>query len=483
MDSGLTRRQILQAGVAAGAAALSSDPLVQLASAAVTPPLGKLSDIEHVVILIQENRSFDHYFGTYSGVEGYGSPAAKAVYEQAGYAAPGYEGKLLPFHMSPGDTAQCYPDITHSWQPQHTCWDSGAMDKFVSTHVAAEGEAAGAATMGYYEKTDIPFYRALANAYTLCDHYHCSVIGPTDPNRLYSMTGTIDPDGKNGGPLVETLEKGDPRVAGKFTWQTMPEALSSAGVSWKVYSGTAAGLEDNPLECFKNFQTNPTLKKLAFEQEYPKTFKRDLAHGELPQVSWVNTSLSQTEHPGNGSAKTGEHVTAELLKMLMSHHATWAKTAVFITWDENGGFFDHVAPPTPPPGTPGEYLTVPDITENSGGVTGPIGLGFRVPMMVVSPFSRGGLVAKETFDHTSMLRFLETRFGVEVPNLSAWRRETTGDLTKAFNFAAPPNTKNPKLPVVTLAPSEESCFKTEPVPVPPNSAPVQEPGTRGTPSG
>lgn len=143
-----------------------------------------------------------------------------------------------------------------------------------------------------------------------------------------------------------------------------------------------------------------------------------------------------------------------------------------------------MAPPTPPLETPGEYLTVTDITNDAGGVKGPIGLGFRVPMLVVSPYTRGGLVSSQVYDHTSMLRFLETRFGAEVPNLSSWRRETTGDLTGAFNFAAPPIFKPAKgLPKVALVGGEASCSTTAPVIVPPNSQPVQEPGTRGTPSG
>jgi phospholipase C len=486
MDSGLTRRQILQAGVAAGAVALSADPLVQLASAAKLRPLGSLSDIDHVIILIQENRSFDHYFGSYSGVEGWNSPAAKAVYEQGGYPAEGYEGKLLPFHLEANNVAQCFPDLTHSWVPQHRSFDGGSMDDFVRAHIEFDPALAAPETMGYYKREDIPFYYKLAETFTLCDQYHCSVMGPTDPNRLYSMTGTIDPEGKNGGPLVETLEKGDPRAAGKFTWTTMPEQLSSAGVSWKVYSGNTLGLEDNELNYFKNFKTNPTLAKLAFEQTWPKTFKHDLTKGELPQVSWINTSADETEHPGNSSAKAGEHVVWELLKMLIGHKKTWEKTALFITWDENGGFFDHVVPPTAPLGTPGEYLTAPDITNNAGGVTGPIGLGFRVPMLVCSPFTRGGLVSSEVYDHTSTLRFLETRFGVEVPNLSEWRRETTGDLTAAFNFAAPPEPKNPHLPTVELTAGEAvegGCTTKGPVTVPPNSEPTQEPGVRGTPSG
>jgi phospholipase C len=489
MESRLTRRQVLQAGVAAGAVAFGSDPFVKMANAAITPPLGKLSDIEHVIILIQENRSFDHYFGTYSGVEGLGSPSAKAVYEQAGFEREGFEGKLLPFHLETNNVAQCFPDITHSWVPQHNSWDGGLMDDFVRTHIEYDGEQAGVETMGYYNKADIPFYHALAEGYTLCDHYHCSVLGPTYPNRLYAMTATIDPNGENGGPLVETVNITDPRVREKFTWRTMAEQLQSAGITWKVYNGAAAGIEDNPLTFFPNINKNETLKKLALETTYEGSFKKDLRKGELPQVSWINFGLPNTEHPGNSTTKIGERVVSQLIKMVRAKKEVWEKTAIFITWDENGGFFDHVVPPTAPLGTPDEYLTVPDVTENSGGVTGPIGLGFRVPMLVVSPWSHGGLVSSEVYDHTSTLRFLETRFGVEVPNLSTWRRETTGDLTGAFNFAAPPSFKLANhLKVAPLTPTEEvqtatNCTSKPPVTVPPNSQPVQEAGTRAAPSG
>ena len=263
----------------------------------------------------------------------------------------------------------------------------------------------------------------------------------------------------------------------------MPEALTAAGITWKVYNGKPLGFEDNELLYFKNFQGKSELSDLAFEHDWMKDFKHDLGHG-LPQVSWINADLKQTEHPGNSSAKIGEKVVAELMRKLFNHKKTWEKTALFITWDENGGFFDHVAPPTAPEGTPGEYLTVPDVTEDAGGIQGPIGLGFRVPCIVASPYTIGGLVSKDTFDHTSLLRFIETRWGVEVPNLSEWRRENTGDLTSAFNFAAPPEPKKQKqLPAVTLVPSEEVCEKVKPVTPPPNSYPTQEPGTRGTPSG
>jgi phospholipase C len=473
MAGGMTRRDLLKAGGAAGALALTADPLVQQALAKVTPPPGKLTDIDHVVILIQENRSFDHYFGTLPGVNGLGTAAAKAVYSQAGYPVEGFEGHLNPFHFK---DANCFHDITHSWVPQHESWNNGAMDSFVKTHLADDGAAAGPETMGYYEKAEIPFYYALAEAFTICDSYYCSVLGPTDPNRLMAMTGTIDPDGLNGGPLIETLSPPTRGTFnGKFTWETMPEALTSAGISWKIYNGAFAGLLDNPLTYFKNFQTNTALKEKAFNPKYPQDLREDLRNGTLPQVSWINTQGFETEHPEDGTAAVGEAATSLIVRMLMHHKPQWEKTALFITWDENGGFFDHVAPPVAPPATPGEFLTVPDVTNDSGGDPGPIGLGFRVPLLIVSPFARGGCLSSDTFDHTSLLRFLETRFGVEVPNLSTWRRENTGDLTSAFNFAEPIY-KKPKLPYVKVTKEQAEtgeCTVHETEEVPPNSEPVQ----------
>jgi phospholipase C len=139
-------------------------------------------------------------------------------------------------------------------------------------------------------------------------------------------------------------------------------------------------------------------------------------------------------------------VTAQTLSALVGNPALWERTVMFETYDENGGFFDHVAPPTAPRGTAGEWLTVSPLPPAAAGIAGPIGLGMRVPGLVISPFSRGGLVCSDTFDHTSLLRFLETRFGVEVPNLSAWRRAAVGDLTSALNLAVKRDTSVPSLP-------------------------------------
>jgi phospholipase C len=480
----MTRRELLQTGAAAGVLALEADPLIQRAIGARSRP-SRLRDIEHVVILIQENRSFDHYFGTLPGVRGFADESARDTFFQQGYPAPGFEGQLLPFHLETGGIAQCFPDITHKWVPQHQSWDGGQMDGFVRAHLAFDGPDAGPATMGYYERADIPFYFALAEAFTICDNYYCSVLGPTDPNRLYSMSATLDPEGASGGPLVETLGADRVSLEGRFTWTTMPEQLSAAGVSWKVYTGAGLGSYDNVLTYFDAYQSNPALADLAFKAFYPCDFSADLESGELPQVCWINTSLSQTEHPGFSTAAAGEYTVEKLLRRLRAYPEVWNATAVFLTWDENGGFFDHVAPPVPPPGTPGEYLTVADVTGDAGAIAGPVGLGFRVPMIVISPFSRGGFLCSDVFDHTSILRFLETRFGVEVPNLSEWRREVTGDLTGAFNFAHA-DRHEPKLPEVRLTSTEDEsggCAVSGPVTVPPNSFPQEPPGQWRQPSG
>ena len=481
--SGITRRQLLQAGAGAGVVAMGWNPLLEQALAKKLPP-GKLSDIEHVVILIQENRSFDNYFGMLPGVRGFADTSVpRSVFEQAGYPVEGFEGVLTPFHLESGTGGRCFPDITHSWVPQHESWNGGAMDGFVQAHLANDGPAAGPATMGYYTQADIPFYYALAENFTICDNYFCSTLGPTYPNRLYSMSGTIDPDGLNGGPLVETYQ-GFEFLKGRFTWETMPEALSAAGVTWKSYTGAELGYEDNVLEFFKNFQTSEGLAARGLRPTYPDDFLADIKAGQLPQVSWINTSVLQTEHPGYSSAKIGEFAVETILAKL-HRHGLWEKTALFVTWDENGGFFDHVAPPVAPPGTAGEYLTVPDITGNDGGITGPIGFGVRVPLLVISPFSRGGFLCSEPFDHTSLLRFLETRFGVEVPNLSPWRRENAGDLTSAFNFIEP-NTSKGKTPKIKVTRDEQAtgaCETTAPLTVPPNSFPEQGMRVWRTPSG
>jgi phospholipase C len=296
-----------------------------------------------------------------------------------------------------------------------------------------------------------------------------------------SMSASIDPAGTNGGPLLETLVGRRNQLKNQFTWRTMPESLGARGVSWKVYTSPGGGSLDNVLTYFRPYTTGSALAARGLVPTYPDDFMSDLQSNRLPQVSWLLTAVSDTEHPNFSSAVAGEIAARTIVEALVSNPKIWARTALFITWDENGGFFDHVAPPTPRAGTKGEFLTLSTLPTVAEGIRGPIGLGFRVPMLVVSPFSRGGLVCSDVFDHTSTLRFLETRFGAKVPNLSGWRRSVTGDLTSAFNFAATPRTSVPSLP--QPASSAAGCPTNTPVTVPSGSFPRQERGTRRRPSG
>jgi phospholipase C len=303
--------------------------------------------------------------------------------------------------------------------------------------------------MGYFDRTDLPFYYALADAFTICDAYHCSVIGPTMPNRLYSLSGTIDPDGKAGGPVVETPGFDTAAAAvGSVRWETMFERLSDGNVSWKVYQepGTSVGAGENDsladgfnaLLYFEQYVSDPSseLYRNAFLPVWPDEFVADVAADTLPSVSWMLPSLVSSEH-ASATPAMGERYIGQILSTLVSNPEVWAKTVVFLVYDENGGFFDHVTPPTAPRGTPGEELTVSPLPTAVDGISRPIGLGFRVPAMVISPFSTGGYVCSDVFDHTSLLRFLETRFGVKAPNLTTWRRKTVGDLTSTLALGRP----------------------------------------------
>lgn len=506
MSGDPNRRNFLKIGATGAAAELASLLLggcgggsLQLPSFPSTPPVcSKLTDIEHVVILIAENRSFDHYFGSYRGVRGFSDQSTAFQQPYPANTTNPPVGELLPFHLdTTAVNAACTHDITHDWISQHLSWNNGAMNGFVTSRQPINGNDAVLA-MGYYNRADLPYYYAVADAFTICDNYFCSVIGPTDPNRLYTMAASIDPDGKNGGPLLETLITNRASFYGRLTYTTMPEQLQSHGISWRVYSSPDANilngiLSNNVLSYFKNYQDSSSpLHQHAFGPIFPTDFVSDAVSGNLPQVSWIIPPVIASNHPPSPSI-FGENILSTIVTALTSNAAQWAKTVLFATYDENGGFFDHVPPVTAPAGTPGEYVTaraVPDATAiGNPAIQGPIGLGFRVPMLVISPFSRGGLVASELFDHTSVLRFIETLFGAEVPNLSAWRRATVGDLTSALNFQAP-DTSVPKLPstIPAIAQQIQECAGnlagTKPYTVPnPQSSPTQESGQARRPSG
>jgi phospholipase C len=451
-----------------------------------------------VVILIQENRSFDHYFGSYRGVRGFSDASAAFQQPDPSNTTISPIGSLLPFRLDTATTnAACTHDISHEWVPQHQSWNNGVMNGFVTSRLPINSNDA-VLSMGYYNRGDIPYYYALADAFTICDNYFCSVMGPTDPNRLYTMAASLDPDGKGGGPVLQTIVSNRTAFYGHLNFTTMPEQLQTRGISWKVYGSpdeTILGgiLSDNVLSYFKNFQ-NPasSLHQNAFGPQFPVDFLTDAAAGNLPQVSWLIGSVLSSDHPPAPSI-FGENLLSLVVTALMANPSVWAKTVLFVTFDENGGFFDHVPPITAPAGTPGEFVTAPAVPDptvvGSPAITGPIGLGFRVPMLIVSPFSRGGFVSSDLFDHTSVLRFLETLFGAEVPNLSAWRRSTVGDMTSAFNFKSPdmslpalPNTLPAVQQAITQCEANLAGFTPYPVPTT-QTAPAQESGTAPRPSG
>ncbi len=453
----IARRRFIQAAVATSA-------LTAIApGAAAETPNGRLTDIDHFLVLMKENRSFDHYFGTLSGVRGFEDPAAgRSVFAQADPDNP--DGHVLPFHMNTLTTnAQRIHDLSHEWGPQHEAWNGGAMDRWITAHRASDG-ARGPLTMGYLTREDLPFYYALADAFTLCDGYHCSVFGPTGPNRFYLMTGQIDPEGRHGGPATDNSGR-------SYSWETYPERLERAGVSWRIYHDLD-DYECNVTKYFTQFQNAPTTSPLFDNALVDRPFYEllwDIRTGNIPQVTWIVPPSDLSEHPDYLPA-AGEDHTAQILAALWSNPALWARTALIINYDENDGLFDHVTPPTPPSGTPGEFI---------GGL--PIGLGYRVPCLVISPFSRGGHVCGETFDHTSVMRLIEARFGVEAAGVSSWRRKTSGDLTSAFDFSRPGRMDLPILPETRnalLAAQERAMSLPKPAVPLRQAMPRQEPGSR-----
>ena len=437
----LSRRAFL---ALSGITALSAGCTVDAAVRADPGRGGSLDDVDHFVLLMQENRSFDQYFGMHAGVHGLRDPASTAAVRRVQQT----HGDIAPFRMNTADkqfTGLALSDPAHSWSAQHTAWHDGALDRWS----LAQGDPGRhpetvAAVMGYYTRAELPVHYALADAFTLCDNYFCSVLGPTAPNRLFWMTGSIDPRGLHGGPIVQPIENLQP---GALSWTTFPERLEEAGITWKVYNHLPPERRSeltSTLRYFRAYQDPVSpLYRLGLAPRWPADFAHDVSEGRLPSVSWIIPSYPESEHP-NWPPAGGAEMIMHVLTILVSKPAIWERTALIVSYDENGGFFDHVPPPTPPPGATDEYLPSPA----GGTAQTPIGLGFRVPCLVISPYSRGGRVSSEVFDHTSQLRLLGKRFGVDVPHVSPWRRRVTGDMA---GLLSPSNLTRPALALPTHA--------------------------------
>ena len=505
------RRNFLQL---LGASALTSGFPDSIAKALAIPAnnkTGTLKDVEHVVFMMQENRAFDHYLGCLSGVRGFSDPRAvklhggNSVFQQpvaAGVPVP----YVLPYRPTAANLGlQFIEDLPHDWDTTHLAWNAGNWDQWVP--------AKSPLSMVYLNRTDIPYHYALADAFTVCDAYHASLLGPTDPNRYHMFTGWVGNDGAGGGPVVDNAEAG-------YSWLTFPEVLQDAGINWRVYQDIGTGLDaagsygntsdayignygDNSLLYFNQYRNAPTSSAL-FQRGVTGTnaavsgtifdkFRADCANNALPQVSWVVAPEAYSEHP-NWPANYGAYYVSQILDALTANPEVWSKTVLFVMYDENDGFFDHVVPPTPPQSAAQGLSNVSTTNEifpgslntTSGPSTpAPYGLGARVPMFVISPWSKGGWVSSEVFDHTSLIRFVQARFGTAAkplsdPNITAWRRAVCGDLTSAFNFASP-NDGIAKLPsTAAYVPPNSERQTVSYVPLPPvvQTMPVQESGVR-----
>ena len=405
---------------------------------------------------MQENRAFDHYFGALRGVRGFGDPrpinlpSGRTVWFQPDPKIA--DGYVLPFHLDGRSTsAQVMNSLDHSWKGSFERWKNH--DHWIA--------AKSPMTMGHFTRADLPFYYQLADAFTVCDAYHCSIFGPTNPNRMFLFTGTSGLSAGETGPLAvinpphepnETADMANdnPAFAG-FGWTSYAERLQAANVSWKVYQ-EHDNYGDNALaycRAFRNLDTasplyergrdwvagsTPRNAKSSRGEHLVDAFAQDIAAGTLPQVSWIVAPYIMCEHPA-ASPGYGQALTAGLIEALADAPEVWSKTVFILNYDENDGFFDHLPPPVPAVKASMGASNV-DVTGESYGQE-PVGLGPRVPMLVVSPWTRGGWVNSQVFDHTSVIRFLETRFGVMEPNISPWRRSVSGDLTSVFEFGHP----------------------------------------------
>ncbi|AVG43339.1 phosphocholine-specific phospholipase C [Achromobacter insolitus] len=468
-----TRRDFLRnsAALAGAGSALALFPAAIRRALAIPANhrTGTIRDVEHIVIFMQENRSFDHYFGALAGVRGFGdrfpipvpdSPDARHRSVWAQYNDKPDDGQprtVQPFHL---DTREAFETMRvastpHTWSNAQDAWDAGRMGNWPA--------AKKNHSMAYFTAEDMPFQYAMARAFTVCDAYHCSFTGGTNTNRLFVWTGTNDGLGRGNGPALgntyNKLTGGDPARA--YTWTTYPERLEAAGVSWRIYQNMADNYSLNPTAGFKAYRdayhgvpgSAAALKDKALTTRDLDLLRQDVLDGTLPQVSWICATKAGSEHPSPSSPAQGADYTARVLDALTADPEVWSKTVLLLMFDENDGFFDHMPPPAPPSrnasgalagastvDTRGEYHEIVAGAEKDDTLAhlhGVYGLGPRVPMYVLSPWTKGGWVNSQVFDHTSVLRFVEQRFGVAEPNISPWRRAVCGDLTSIFDFSAP----------------------------------------------
>ncbi|MBY0280087.1 alkaline phosphatase family protein [Candidatus Binatia bacterium] len=364
--------------------------------------------IDTIVVLMQENRSFDHYFSRLSG--DVDRPKADASNPNPLGGAP-----IKRFHQK--KLCETAGDLSHSWNGSHNEWNNGAMDGFTTVN-ANSADPTGSRTMGYYTARDLPFYYSLYRTFAISDRHFCSLLGPTYPNRYYLLTGTSFGHINNAFPNFG---------AGEWTQPTIFEQLDAAGVTWTLY------YSDLPFALLFGYGRDHSATNFKPIAQY----FTDAAAGTLPQVTFVDPAFLEgedenDEHPPSNVQK-GQEFTSRIVGALMSS-PQWSRSALFITYDEHGGYWDHVPPP---------LACAPDAIGPIGGSTwGFDRYGVRVPFVVVSPYAKRHYVSHTVTDQTSVLRFIQTRH--DLPALTA--RDANADpLLEMFDFANPPFVKPPKL--------------------------------------
>ncbi len=504
-QAAVSRRRFLSLGGTAAGVAITGAAGAQLGGIVRAPRAlaaskphrltGTIRDLRHVVILMQENRSFDHYFGSLQGVRGFADKQALKYQNGTNiFQQPDTRrtdgGVLLPFHMdSTKVNAQNAGDLDHSWTGDHSARNNGLWNNYVPAKTEQ--------TMGYFTRADIPFQYALADAFTICDGYYQAILAPTSPNRMYFWTGT------SGGFITNPADYAAV-FKGANAITTYPELLQAAGITWQVYTnhevGDGGGVNawvgdfgDNPLWFYQQYEDSENSTTAAGQElamrgavqpwqpsagtplgpnhvnHVLSQFVADATAGTLPQVTWIVAPDNYSEHPA-ASPSYGAHYVRTVLEALMGNQELWNSTALFITYDEHDGYFDHMVPPAPDASVTSEFIS---------GL--PIGFGNRVPMIIASPWTRGGFVDSNTYNHTSMLQFLETWTGVRAANITDWRRSVSGDLTAAFDFGHPdfsiPNLPD-TVPLITQSDAEKAFPKVATPPQGQQTFPVQETGTR-----
>lgn len=476
------RRSLLSlfgASAALAAAAPFTQAIAQAASLPAKRVTGTIKDVKHIVILMQENRSFDHYFGTLRGVRGFGDRFPIPMKAGPVWQQSDGERVIPPYHLNTRTTnAIAVPGTPHSFSDSQAAWNQGKFGfwpKYKNPY-----------SMGYYQRDDIPFQFALADAFTICDHYHCSITTGTDPNRIVFWSGSnhdprlraqginateADSEPNNMRCWVKGAlpEPGYEYQGSAFTWPTLPDVLEQAGISWRIYQDpndnwTGAMHGGLAFESFRTARPGSSLYEKGMSHWSLEQFAEDVKNDTLPAVSWILPNKEWSEHPSASTPLQGAEFTAGILNALTANPDVWGSTVFFQTFDENDGLFDHLPPSAPPSyaadGTlmgkstvdlKGFYFSDPQRkflvpSDTISGTVRPWGLGARVPMYVVSPWSKGGWVTSQVFDHTSVGQFLEKRFGVVIPGISPWHRAVCGDLTSAFDFSKPEDPAFPSLP-------------------------------------